>query len=281
MKKSEAHTVIAIGDLHGDIGIMKRIMIDLSIISEDWNWIATSATVIILGDVLDPRRPGIASTHESDVEFHILNRLRDLKRQAGGSLVLLMGNHELMNLSSNDALTDYIFENQQRSRYSFRHDTEYGSFIQKEFSLLYSHRGFLFMHGGISANTDPALILNSGENAQARLSYLQRDFRSRIAKKQFNHPWIWSRDCAIDGRCPMNLNLILKMLGVSHLVVGHTIQPHITTRCEGSVICIDTALSKAFGDKPRRKEILIITEDRPYAFDIDTHTRRLLEVASL
>eukprot|EP00775_Hariotina_reticulata_P004582 gene4582-4836_t len=83
--------LIAIADLHGDLGKAKEALMLLKVIGSGGNWVAKNVTVVQLGDLVD-RGP-------SSLELlSYMHRLQDQALQHGSRLVLLLGNHELMNL---------------------------------------------------------------------------------------------------------------------------------------------------------------------------------------
>ncbi|XAR71052.1 Protein-tyrosine-phosphatase [Bertholletia excelsa] len=83
--------LVAIGDLHGDLGKTKTALRIGGLIDASDRWIGGSSTVVQVGDVLD----------RGNDELKILYFLEKLKRQAaksGGKIVTMNGNHEIMNV---------------------------------------------------------------------------------------------------------------------------------------------------------------------------------------
>ncbi|VFQ82861.1 unnamed protein product [Cuscuta campestris] len=84
--------LIAIGDLHGDLPKTKEALRLSRLIDDRDRWCGGSATVVQVGDVLD----------RGGDELKILYFLEKLKREAakaGGSVITMNGNHEIMNVS--------------------------------------------------------------------------------------------------------------------------------------------------------------------------------------
>src|SRR5262249_27675271 len=82
--------LVAIGDLHGDLAATKSALRAGGAIDDAGTWIGGDLVVVQTGD----------GRHRGDDEQAILDYLAGLERQAsaaGGALVLLNGNHELMN----------------------------------------------------------------------------------------------------------------------------------------------------------------------------------------
>ena len=89
--------VVAIGDLHGDIGQARRAL-RLAGVLEDGDdgvnpkWVGGNATLVQLGDILD----------RGDDEIGILILLQKLDKEAkkaGGAVYVMNGNHEVLNIS--------------------------------------------------------------------------------------------------------------------------------------------------------------------------------------
>ncbi|GAB4828015.1 Synaptotagmin-like protein 2 [Ancistrocladus abbreviatus] len=83
--------LVAIGDIHGDLGKFKQSLTLAGLINASDHWCGGSATVVQVGDVLD----------RGGEELKILYFIEKLKRQAarsGGSIITMNGNHEIMNV---------------------------------------------------------------------------------------------------------------------------------------------------------------------------------------
>lgn len=88
---STARTVV-IGDIHGDLEGLTSILRQAGITDANGRWIAGHTTVVQTGDMTD-RGAGVRA---------VLDLLMDLEQQAkaaGGRLIVLLGNHEVMNLT--------------------------------------------------------------------------------------------------------------------------------------------------------------------------------------
>jgi len=82
--------IVAIGDLHGDVDAARDALRTAGAIDDRAHWVGGDLVVVQTGDVLD----------RGDSEHALLDLLVDLEpqaRAAGGALVMLLGNHELMN----------------------------------------------------------------------------------------------------------------------------------------------------------------------------------------
>ncbi|MDA8016295.1 MAG: metallophosphoesterase [Thermoanaerobaculia bacterium] len=83
--------VVAIGDIHGAIEPLRRILRETRLMDSSGRWTGGDAMLVQTGDFLD-RGAGV---------FEVVELLRSLQQQAprdGGEVVVLMGNHEAINL---------------------------------------------------------------------------------------------------------------------------------------------------------------------------------------
>lgn len=97
-----AARVVAIGDLHGDLQMTRRLLRMAGIIGRRGRWIADppDTRVVILGDLIDSWRPGRPTTGDWTDDLGVWRFLTALHRRArtqGGAVYLLLGNHEIMN----------------------------------------------------------------------------------------------------------------------------------------------------------------------------------------
>ena len=83
--------IVAVGDLHGDYDAWMDIARAAGLVDARGNWAAGKTTLVQLGDVTD-RAPD---------SLKIIRSLQQLQKEAprrGGRVVVVLGNHEAMNL---------------------------------------------------------------------------------------------------------------------------------------------------------------------------------------
>ena len=91
-KRSSVERLIAIGDVHGDLGKTREAFRAARLTNDRDEWIGGSATCVQVGDQLDRGKDEVAI-------LHFLERLRGEARNAGGELIVMNGNHETLNVS--------------------------------------------------------------------------------------------------------------------------------------------------------------------------------------
>lgn len=120
--------LIAIGDIHGDLGLAIRSFKLANLIDDKFNWIAQppDTVVVQVGDQIDSCRPipGLNDCHNvkyaGDVRddmnvLEFFNKMHIEASKAGGAVYSLLGNHELMNAQGNFNYVSY--ENMQNFNY--------------------------------------------------------------------------------------------------------------------------------------------------------------------
>jgi len=82
--------VVALGDVHGDSYALSTVLWNAGLIDEEGSWAGGEAVLVQVGDILD-RGPDEAFC------LNLLLRLQQEARQVGGDVIMLLGNHEVMN----------------------------------------------------------------------------------------------------------------------------------------------------------------------------------------
>ncbi|MEO8177118.1 MAG: metallophosphoesterase [Sphingomicrobium sp.] len=84
--------IVAVGDLHGDFDAWRAIALKARLIDRRDHWSGGSTTLVQTGDIVD-RGP------DSRKIIHHLMKLQREAPKAGGKVVVLVGNHEAMNMT--------------------------------------------------------------------------------------------------------------------------------------------------------------------------------------
>jgi len=84
--------IVAVGDIHGDYKNFIRILKGTQLIDEELHWIGGKTHLVQIGDIMD-RGP------EAKKAFDLIRSLEKEAKEAGGEVHLLIGNHEMMNIT--------------------------------------------------------------------------------------------------------------------------------------------------------------------------------------
>jgi len=83
--------VVAVGDIHGDFDALVSILQESGIIDDQHNWSGGAATLVQTGDFLDR-----GAKHRQVMDLFMALEVQAV--EANGRVVVLLGNHEMMNL---------------------------------------------------------------------------------------------------------------------------------------------------------------------------------------
>jgi hypothetical protein len=265
-----ATRIVALGDLHGDLGATRQALRLAGAIDESDHWIGGDLVVVQTGDQLD-------RGDEEEAILALLDRLQDEATAAGGMVHILNGNHELMNarpdlryvteggfadfqdavvITEEDSLL-LAFEPAQRARVAaFRPGGSFAKLLAERPVILVID-GNVFVHGGVLPRH-----LDYG------IDRLNREVSDWLLGKGDPPDFIhtsesptWTRNYSdeVEADDCLQLEEVLERLGAARMVVGHTVQEDgITPRCEGRVWCIDSGMSAYYGS---RIEVLEIEGD--------------------
>lgn len=261
--------LVAIGDVHGDLGAFRRALRLAGAIDERDRWSGGALWVVQTGDLLD----------RGDDEDEILGMVARLEREAraaGGQFLALNGNHELMNVQGDfryvtpDGFRDFdAFASRAPSAARARLPREMhgraGAFLPGgRYARELAARGTVvvvgdtvLVHGGLTAR-----------QLERGLDTINRDVRRFLlgqaplsAELASEDSPVWHRDFALrdDPATCAALDAVLRPLGARRMVVGHTVQEGgITAACEERVWRIDVGLARHYGGPT---EVLEITRE--------------------
>lgn len=252
----------AIGDVHGDLEALHAAL-RLCEVFDGARWSGGERWVVQVGDLLD-------RGDDEDEILALLERLGPEAEAAGGRLVVLNGNHELMNAQGDfryvtpEGFSDFgSYAAGRTPRGVPRGEAGRaaafapGGPIARRFAAhptAIRIGDTVFVHGGLS----PAA-------AELGLARINRDMRGYLLEGgplpgslAGEESPVWHRGFAmeVDEAGCAALGEALARVGARRMVVGHTVQEHgITSACDERVWRIDVGLSRYYGG-PR--EVLVI-----------------------
>ena len=233
---------VAIGDLHGDLGGARAALRAAGAIDDADRWIGGDLVVIQLGDVLD------RGNDESKI-FELLDRLDRDAHAAGGGVIQLIGNHELMN-----AAHDFRYVTPGGTR-DFGGDREHalapgGAWAKRiaQHDVIAIVGDTVLSHAGVLGDWAPKL---DEVNLEARcwLDGQAGDASSPPPVLTSDDSPVWTRSYGVEGGVDCAaLDHVLAELSAKRMVVAHTVQEHgITSACDGKLWRIDVGLAALYG----------------------------------
>jgi calcineurin-like phosphoesterase family protein len=243
--------LVAIGDLHGDLGSARAVLRAAGAIDEHDRWIGGDLVVVQTGDVLD----------RGDDERALLDLIGELETEAhaaGGAFVFLLGNHELMNGAGDFRYVTpagmHAFDGvagapaggapEPRSRLAVLGAG--GSYARRlaRHAVIAIVGDTVFSHAGVLGEW----VRRVDEVNQTARCWLDGQASEPPVALTSDDSPVWTRaaggaevDCA-------QITAALAALGVRRMVVGHTVQDGgITSACDGALWRIDVGLSRRYG----------------------------------
>lgn len=196
----EASRVVAFGDVHGAYGALAGLLRQTGIIDASGTWQGGTTHLISLGDLLD-RGP------EARQVLDLLRRLQGEAAAAGGAVHVVLGNHELMNLTGDFR---YASAAQQAAfaefapgtaddplagvRAAFAPDGPYGAWLLEQ-PVAVVVNGTAFVHGGLSPALADFDVERLNTMAHARLRELL-ELRGRLEGDGLLAPGLEVNDAA-------------------------------------------------------------------------------------
>lgn len=250
-----ARRLAAIGDLHGDLAATRGALRAAGAIDDGDRWIGGDLVVVQTGDVLD-------RGDDEQAIMDLLERLEPEATAAGGALIWLLGNHELMNTAGD-----------------FRYVTP-GGFVDfadapgvdasrapSGIDPIARARAAAFLPGGAYARTMggqsvvaivgdtvfshagvlPAWTSRLDDTNQGARCWLTGGGPPPSALEAQDGP-LWQRDYGREPADCAALDQALAALGARRMVVGHTPQQAgITHACGEKLWRIDVGMSAHYG----------------------------------
>ncbi len=265
-----APRVVAIGDLHGDIVITRKLLKLAGAIDDNDTWIGGKLVVVQVGDQLD----------RGDGEKAILLLLDDLAEQAhkaGGAVYALNGNHETINVElyfkyvtpggwvdfsdvphwPDDALLQ-SYPVARRGRVSaFRPGGPYAGLLAGH-NTIQVVGDTVFVHGGVL----PKHVSYGVEKINHEISQWMLGKAKEPDSVSGDDCPVWSRHYSKDvdaADCKLAADT-LAGLGAKRIVVAHTVQSQgINSVCQGTVWRVDVGNAAYYGGAP---QVLVIEGDK-------------------
>lgn len=283
----KAERLVAIGDLHGDYSALRRVLIRAGVLSDDLEdkWVGGTTVLVQVGDQQD-RGDGELLIYD------LLYHLQDEAPKYGGSVHILLGNHELMNAelylryvtpggfqefenrypdvpiseSISGAMRQKILslpEYQRPRAYEVVAGGNLAKLIAKRQHIALVIGDSVFVHGGLSIEN---IIRHGGIevlNEETR-KYLSGETEIPHFLDDSKISPLWLRmysqgDIETEGYECRQLNKVLKLVGAKRMIVGHTVQKRgINSRCGQQIWRADAGMAKYYGGET---EALIISND--------------------
>lgn len=242
----QAPKLFVTSDPHGDFQSFATLLQAHGVIDSGYRWSYGNNQLVVIGDIFD-------RGYDVLPLLWLMYKLEQEAADAGGTAVLLLGNHEGMVLAGDVRYTrgKYLETARQLGMENYRQlfspETELGRWLLARNTMLRIGRN-LFVHAGLSARLLERYL--EIETLNARMSEgLYRTSKERKEDPTLEFLYrsagpVWYRGmvCAdekYDPLTPEQTGALLRRYDADRLLVGHTIFPDISTFYDGRVIAVN------------------------------------------
>ncbi|KAG0204485.1 hypothetical protein BGX28_003579 [Mortierella sp. GBA30] len=257
--------IVAVGDLHSDLPQTLAVLRLANVIDKDENWSGGRDTLVQTGDIVD-RGP------DTIVIYNLFDKLRKQAKDAGGEVINVYGNHEVMNMGQDLRYVteeDYAsFGGREKRKQAWDVKTGWlGKMIFNNFNITHVQNGHtVFSHGDM-------------EPEWARLGVETLNHLAREAIWTSNYRRSHAMQEGGEAETCRKVNEVKKALGVNRLISGHTPQYQtgkILSICNGGYMVIDVGISKYYGGHLAALEIIESSDGTQSVYALYPGGKRLL-----
>lgn len=258
--------IVVIGDIHADYEILLAILKKAQIINEKLEWIGGKTYLVMIGDLVDGKAR--IDNWNGDSDLKVINFLSKLIKQAKrkkGDVIILLGNHEFMNIRGNFSYSGSNGIKQMggelnRLKYF---NNQFFSFASKCF-LAVNIGSWIFCHAGIVPEISKKYTIPK-LNAMLH-KFLSNQMNLKEDNIFFNvisgdNGILTTREFGINDINCKRLSETLENLNANHMVVGHTVQEKVNQVCNKKLWRIDVGLSRAFGNSSQKNLGFLVIYD--------------------
>ena len=274
--------IIVLGDIHGDLQLMRKLLVIGKVVrfnGDDMEWIGGDTVVVQVGDQIDNCRPYSinslecdkkgATLNDSDDDIAIMKLFTELHTMAakyGGSVISLLGNHELMNAFGNLNYVSYAGRQNSKRTELFKPGNEMAVFMGCTRVSCIIIGSNLFVHAGMIDTILNKLGVKNQDDLVDVDSKVRLWLLGLINKEYVGHivnssdiSMFWNRILGIiphnisneNPECIKYISQVVKILKIDRILVGHTPQSFqnnhgISGICNNSLWRVDVGSSAAF-----------------------------------
>jgi hypothetical protein len=254
--------LLVLSDIEGAFEPFRNLLISNKVVDEKYNWTFGNGALVIDGDLFD-RGKQVCQF------LWLLYKLEDEAARAGGGVHVILGNHDIMNLSGDFRYVQPFYLNDAKllgvgyaSFYGA--NTELGQWLRSK-NIIEKIGDLLFIHGGISQEINK-LNLSVGRINEVARPYYDRptEINGDTIKTLFSgttSPFWYRGYFAKPNASVAQVDSTLKLYGVSKIIVGHDIIDHVAAFYNGKVIGVDV------DEHTGKHEALLIENDKYYRVD--------------
>jgi hypothetical protein len=235
--------IFAISDIEGEFDNLRSLLIAAMVIDSNYRWTFHKGHLVVCGDLFD-RGLDVAP------ELWLLYKLEEEAKIDGGYVHVILGNHDIMNLSGDlRYVQQKYFSNSLKMNLEYKSlyskDTELGRWLRSK-NIIERIGDNLCMHAGLSPEVLALKMSLSDINKTSR-PYYDRAESDQVFKDTLlnallgDYGLFWYRGYFLAPRIAQaTVDSTLSLYGCNHIIVGHTItKSNIASYYNGRIIGID------------------------------------------
>lgn len=232
--------LFVLSDIEGEFNAFRSLLLASHIIDEQYNWTFGKGHLVICGDLFDR---GL----QVPEYIWLLYSLEQKAKAKGGYVHVVLGNHDVMNLSGDFRYVQPKYLESAKLmgmdyKDFYAKDTELGRWLRSK-NTLEKIGGLLFLHGGISPEINKQKWTLEQINVLARPYYDQKKAMVPDSLKVLfaKDALFWYRGYFVEPKIThAQLQETLDHFKAKRIVVGHTIVADtVSTHFDGKVIAVD------------------------------------------
>ena len=261
---SPGQRIVAIGDIHADIGAARAAFQLAGAIDANDHWIGGDLIVVQLGDL-------IGRSYEEREVLDFALAVKERAAAAGGNVYFLIGNHEVFgaemelrwvadeayagyeNIEGLNVEASHIAElpAEKRARTAALSPGAIYAASFANFSAVLQLGDTIFAHGGVTPiwaeygidriNDEVSQwFAGTTEQPAPVLGRDPRHLDDNVTMSRHFATEVGDEECAL-------LDESLEIIGAKRMIVAHTVQDTITSYCDEKVWAIDVGMSRFYG----------------------------------
>ena len=228
---------LAISDFDGHIEAFTMILRGEGIIDTDFNWIYGDGHLVISGDLFD------RGFHITECMW-LLYKLESEAIAQGGKIHLIMGNHEIMNMTDDWRYVEVKYFNDahlmgKRMSELYDNNTELGRWLRSK-NIIEKIGDYAFMHGGISPQVSAMNLTYDEINDYGRIEMNGTPCPNNDCNTVNGSNGIyWYRGMANSDLTQLEVDGIMTNFDIKRVIIGHTKDNTIRALYNDKVMAID------------------------------------------
>lgn len=240
--------IVAVSDIESGFGALRTFLVTHGVADERLNWTFGKGHLVVVGDLVDR---GASTTQ---VLWGVY-KLEQSARQAGGTVHVIIGNHEIKNLQGNYQTANekyfHIAAILGKQQYQlFDENALLGRWLASKNVVEVINR-VAFVHGGLHPDLAKYRLSVEDINRVVRAGYRTPYYTPvKVTTESFLRSSTtgpaWYRGYFKDDLSPHDVQRGLSAVGARAVVVGHTLQGKVNVRHDGRVVAIDVRHPKDY-----------------------------------